>query len=51
MVIKYWVGNFLIGDENNNLEKLFQNVDYPVLSAILEADLKTRNKLPTGWCG
>lgn len=48
MVIQCRIGTFLIIDEKDELEKLFKNVNYPILSAILEADLKTRSKYLTG---
>ena len=51
MLIKCRIRNFLISDGKDEFEKLFQNVDYPVLRAILEANLKTRIKYSTGWCG
>lgn len=51
MVIKCRIRTFLISDEKDELEKLFQNVDYSVFSAILEANLKTRNNYLIGWCG
>lgn len=51
MVIKCRIRTFLISDEKDEFEELFQNVDYPVFNAILEANLKTRNNYLTEWCG
>lgn len=51
MVIKCGIRTFLISDEKDELEELFQNVDYPVFNAILEPNLKTRNNYLTEWCG